>query len=156
MVQTTMKKKILFVCHGNICRSPMAEFMMKKLVRDAGREADFEIDSVATSTEEIGNDMYPPAKRCLRAHGVPFARRQARQITQADCDYYDRIFVMDRNNLRWLQMLGLRDADHKVSLLMSLVGEPRDVADPWYSRDFRGCYEDVVAGCTGLLSHLGW
>jgi protein-tyrosine phosphatase len=146
-----MKKKILFVCHGNICRSPMAEFMMKKLVEDAGREADFEIDSVATSTEEIGNDMYPPAKRCLRAHGVPFGRRQARQITQTDCDYYDRIFVMDRNNLRWLQMLGLRDADHKVSLLMSLVGEPRDVADPWYTDNFEKTYEDICKALPRLL-----
>ena len=151
MVQTTMKKKILFVCHGNICRSPMAEFVMKKLVSDAGREADFEIDSVATSTEEIGNDMYPPAKRCLRAHGVPFERRQARQITQADCDYYDRIFVMDRNNLRWLQMLGLRVADHKVSLLMSLVGEPRDVADPWYTDNFEKTYEDINRALPRLL-----
>lgn len=146
-----MKKKILFVCHGNICRSPMAEFVMKKLVSDAGREADFEIDSVATSTEEIGNDMYPPAKRCLRAHGVPFERRQARQITQADCDYYDRIFVMDRNNLRWLQMLGLRVADHKVSLLMSLVGEPRDVADPWYTDNFEKTYEDINRALPRLL-----
>lgn len=146
-----MKKKILFVCHGNICRSPMAEFVMKKLVSDAGREADFEIDSGATSTEEIGNDMYPPAKRCLRAHGVPFERRQARQITQADCDYYDRIFVMDRNNLRWLQMLGLRVADHKVSLLMSLVGEPRDVADPWYTDNFEKTYEDINRALPRLL-----
>lgn len=146
-----MKKKILFVCHGNICRSPMAEFVMKKLVSDAGREADFEIDSVATSTEEIGNDMYPPAKRCLRAHGVPFERRLARQITQADCDYYDRIFVMDRNNLRWLQMLGLRVADHKVSLLMSLVGEPRDVADPWYTDNFEKTYEDINRALPRLL-----
>ena len=125
-----MKHKILFVCHGNICRSPMAEFMMKQLVREVGREAEFEIDSVATSTEEIGNDMYPPAKRCLRAHGVPFEHRRARQITNADYDHFDRIFVMDGNNLRWLKMLGFNDNDNKVRLLMSLVGENRDVADP--------------------------
>ncbi len=146
-----MKKRILFVCHGNICRSPMAEFMMKKLVNDAGREADFEIDSVATSTEEIGNDMYPPARRCLRGHGVPFERRRARQITHADYDHYDRIFVMDRNNLRWLQMLGIRDVDHKVSLLMSLVDEQRDVADPWYTDNFEKTYEDIRMALPRLL-----
>lgn len=146
-----MKKRILFVCHGNICRSPMAEFMMKKLVKDAGRETDFEIDSVATSTEEIGNDMYPLAMRCLRAHGVPFEHRRARQITQADYDHYDRILVMDRNNLRWLQMLGIRDADRKVSLLMSLVGEPRDVADPWYTDNFERTYEDLRLALPRLL-----
>lgn len=146
-----MKKRILFVCHGNICRSPMAEFIMKKLVKDAGREADFEIDSVATSTEEIGNDMYPPAKRCLRAHGVPFCRRQARQITQADYDHFDSIWVMDRNNLRWLQMLGIRDTCHKVGLLMSLVGEQRDVADPWYTGDFEKTYADLSKALPQLL-----
>ncbi len=146
-----MKEKILFVCHGNICRSPMAEFMMKKLVKEAGREADFEIDSVATSTEEIGNDMYPPAKRCLRAHGVPFTHRHARQITMADYDHYDRIFVMDRNNLRWLRMLGIEDTDHKVALLMSLVGEDRDVADPWYTGDFERTYDDITTALPRLL-----
>ena len=146
-----MKHKILFVCHGNICRSPMAEFMMKKLVKEAGREADFEIDSVATSTEEVGNDMYPPAKRCLRAHGVPFEHRQARQITMADYDHYDRIFVMDRNNLRWLRMLGIEDTDHKVALLMSLVGEDRDVADPWYTGDFERTYDDIATALPRLL-----
>lgn len=150
-----MKKRILFVCHGNICRSPMAEFMMKQLVRKAGCEADFEIDSVATSTEEVGNDMYPPAKRCLRAHGVPFEHRQARQITQDDYDHYDRIFVMDRNNLRWLQTLGLRDADHKVSLLMSLVGEQRDVADPWYTDNFEKTYSDLSQALPMLLKDEG-
>ena len=117
------KQKILFVCHGNICRSPMAEFMMKKLVKDAGRAQEFEIDSVATSTEEIGNDMYPPAQCCLRSHGVPFERRRARQMTQADYDYYERIFVMDRNNLRWLHAIGIEDKADKINLLMALIGE---------------------------------
>ncbi len=146
-----MKEKILFVCHGNICRSPMAEFMMKKLVMEQGRESEFEIDSVATSTEEIGNDMYPPAKRCLRAHGVPFEHRRARQITVADYDHYDRIFVMDRNNLRWLRMLGINDRGHKVELLMSLVGEERDVADPWYTGDFERTYDDIAKALPRLL-----
>ena len=146
-----MKHKILFVCHGNICRSPMAEFVMKKLVREQGREEEFEIDSAATSTEEIGNDMYPPAKRCLRAHGVPFAHRQARQVTQADYDHYDRIFVMDRNNLRWLRMIGIDDRCHKVRLLMSLVGEERDVADPWDTGDFERTYDDIARALPMLL-----
>lgn len=129
----------------------MAEFIMKKMVADADRVADFEIDSVATSTEEIGNDMYPPAKRCLKAHGVPFVRRQARQITQADYDRFDRIFVMDRNNLRWLQMLGIHDTDHKISLLMELVGEQRDVADPWYTDNFEKTYQDICKALPKLL-----
>ena len=146
-----MKHKILFVCHGNICRSPMAEFMMKWLVKEAGREAEFEIDSAATSTEEIGNDMYPPAKRCLRAHGVPFEHRRARQVTKADYDHFDRIFVMDRNNLRWLRMIGIDDSDHKVRLLMSLAGEERDVADPWYTGDFERTYRDIAQALPSLL-----
>lgn len=146
-----MKTKLLFVCHGNICRSPMAEFLMKKLVKDAGREAEFEIDSMATSTEEIGNDMYPLAKRCLRNHGVSFQRREARQLTQADYDYYDRIFVMDRNNLRWLKMLGINDTEGKVSLLMTLVGEHRDVADPWYTGDFEKTFSDLSEALPTLL-----
>lgn len=146
-----MKHKILFVCHGNICRSPMAEFMMKQLVRNRGLEDEFEIVSVATSTEEIGNDMYPPAQRCLRAHGVPFEHRGARQITKADFNRFDRIFVMDSNNLRWLRMLGFNEKDEKVRLLMSLVGEERDVADPWYTGDFERTYKDIAKALPRLL-----
>ncbi len=146
-----MKHKILFVCHGNVCRSPMAEFMMKQLVREQGREAEFEIDSVATSTEEIGNDMYPPAQRCLRAHGVPFEHRGARQITTADFQRADLVLVMDRNNLRWLRMLGFNEKDEKVRLLMSLAGEERDVADPWYTGDFERTYDDIAMALPSLL-----
>ena len=146
-----MKHKILFVCHGNICRSPMAEFMMKQLVRNRGLEDEFEIVSVATSTEEIGNDRYPPAQRCLRAHGVPFEHRGARQITKADFNRFDRIFVMDSNNLRWLRMLGFNEKDEKVRLLMSLVGEERDVADPWYTGDFERTYNDIAKALPRLL-----
>lgn len=143
--------RILFICHGNICRSPMAEFMMKQLVREQGREAEFEIDSVATSTEEIGNDMYPPAQRCLRAHGVPFEHRGARQITTADFQRADLLLVMDRNNLRWLRMLGFNNEDEKVRLLMSLAGEERDVADPWYTGDFERTYDDIAMALPSLL-----
>ena len=120
-----MRHKILFVCHGNICRSPMAEFVMKKLVRDAGLQHEYEIDSAATSLEEVGNDVYPPARSCMRSHGIPFERREARQITRADYDYYDRIFLMDNNNYAWLSRLmpdlvwrtpeGWADRDGKVS-----------------------------------------
>lgn len=156
-------EKILFVCHGNICRSPMAEMIFKKMVADAGREHEYEIASAATSTEEIGNDIYPPAKECLRRHGIPFTRRGARQMTRGDYAYYDRIFVMDQNNLRYLhwqmpeivqQLSGRQygDPQGKIQLLMELVGNPRDVADPWYTGNFEATYNDVVTGCKALLA----
>ena len=111
--------KILFVCHGNICRSPMAEFIFKHMVDEAGHAADFEIASAAVSTEETGNDMYPPAKRMLVSQNIPFTRRQARQITRADYAYYDHIVCMDQSNLRWMQHIIGEDSQHKVSLLMT-------------------------------------
>ena len=147
-------KKILFVCHGNICRSVMAEMVMRYLVAEAGREDEFMIDSCATSREEIGNDIYPPAKRCLTAHQVPFSRHAARQITKEDYDKFDLILCMEEYNIRNLRYtLGaaLLDAD-------ALKAEPkirrllnRDVADPWYTGDFEATYRDVVEGCQQLL-----
>ena len=143
-------EKVLFVCHGNICRSPMSEFIMKKAVRDSGRGDGFEIDSAATSREEIGNDIYPPAKAVLRRHGIPFQSRRARQITASDLSYYDHIFVMDRNNLRNLQrMFGV--LPDKVRMLMSLCGESRDVADPWYTGDFESTYSDITSALNAWL-----
>ena len=147
-------RKILFVCHGNICRSVMAEMVMRYLVAEAGREDEFMIDSCATSREEIGNDIYPPAKRCLTAHQVPFSRHAARQITKEDYDKFDLILCMEEYNIRNLRYtLGaaLLDAD-------ALKAEPkirrllnRDVADPWYTGDFEATYRDVVEGCQQLL-----
>ena len=146
-------QKILFVCHGNICRSPMAEFIFKKMVKDTGRENDFEADSAATSTEEIGNDVYPPAKACLRRHNIPFTRRAARQITDADLDYYDQIYLMDHNNLRWLKyaVSNPEKAAGKIKLLMSLAGEDRDVAVAWYTGDFERTFSDISKALPHIL-----
>lgn len=146
--------KILFVCHGNICRSPMAEFVMKKMVKDAGREAQFEIASAATSTEEIGNPVYPPARRILAEHGIGCAGKTARQMTRQDYDYFDQIIAMDRNNLRNLKRMFGEDTQHKISLLMDYTHRPGDVADPWYTGDFETTWRDVWDGCEGLLKSI--
>ncbi len=157
-----MKIKILFVCHGNICRSPMAEFVMKKLVRDLPAESladiEFEIASAATSTEEIGNPVYPPARRMLATHGIDCSGKTARQMTVRDYEYYDYIVLMDRNNLRnlrWILPAELqKDPNHKISLLMDWVGKSRDVADPWYTGDFVATWDDVNEGCKAMLAQI--
>ena len=149
-----MKHKILFVCHGNICRSPMAEFVMKHLVEERGIQDQFEIASAATSTEEIGNPVYPPAKRKLAEHGIDCQGKTARQMTMEDYRYYDLIIVMDRNNIRNLKRLLGEDKDHKISLLMDYTNRPGEVADPWYTGDFEATWRDVLEGCEGLIKEV--
>ena len=149
-----MKHKILFVCHGNICRSPMAEFVMKHLVEEHGLQDQFEIASAATSTEEIGNPVYPPARRKLAEHGIGCQGKTARQMTLEDYRYYDHIIVMDRNNIRNLKRLIGEDSEHKISLLMDYTHRPGEVADPWYTGDFEATWRDVLEGCEGLLRSI--
>ena len=146
--------KILFICHGNICRSVMAEFVMKELCRQADVEEQFVIASAAVSREEIANDIYPPAKRKLREKGIPFELHAARQITRADYAYYDYIICADRSNLRWLERIIGEDTGHKVSLMMAWVGQTRDVADPWYTGDFEAAYQDIDVSCKAILKEL--
>lgn len=146
--------KILFVCHGNICRSPMAEFVMKELVKKAGLEEQFEIASAATSTEELGNPVYPPARRKLAEHGISCAGKTARQMTRRDYEYYDYLIAMDHNNLRNMRRFVEDDPEGKVSLLMAHTHRPGDVADPWYTGDFEATWRDVLEGCQALLKEL--
>ncbi len=146
--------RILFVCLGNICRSPMAEFVMKDLVAKAGLAADFDIASAATSSEEAGSPVYPPARRMLAVHGIDCAGKRARQLTKADYDRYDLLIGMDTANLRSMQRICGGDPAGKMHLLMDYTHSPRNVADPWYTGDFEATWHDVSAGCTGLLAQL--
>ncbi len=146
--------KILFVCHGNICRSPMAEFVMKRLARDRGMERDLEIASAATSREEIGNPVYPPARRKLAEHGISCSGKTAVQITAADYDRYDYIILMDSNNRRNLRRIIPDDPDGKVRMLTDFTDRPRDVADPWYTGDFERTWRDISEGCSALMEHI--
>ncbi len=146
--------KILFICHGNICRSPMAEFVMKDIVSKAGLSGRFEIASAATSTEEIGNAVYPNARRKLAEHGIGCEGKTARQLTKSDYRHYDLLICMDSANIRNTNRICGGDPDGKIRLLMEYAGSSRDVADPWYTRDFEATWRDVLLGCTSLLEQL--
>lgn len=147
-------KRILFVCHGNICRSPMAEFVMKDLVKKAGLDDDYDIESAATSTEEIGNEVYPPARRKLAEHGIGCKGKTARQMTRADYQRFDLIVGMDQWNMRNMLRICGSDPEGKIKLLMDFTERPGEVADPWYTGNFDATWRDVLEGCTGLLDWL--
>ena len=146
--------KILFVCHGNICRSPMAEFVMKDIVKKEGIPEKFEIASAATSTEEIGSKVYPPARKILAENNISCEGKTARQITTDDYLYYDYIVAMDNRNIRNLSPFVGDDSENKVSLLMDYTSCPGDVLDPWYTGDFETTFKDVEKGCRGLLNYI--
>lgn len=146
--------KLLFICLGNICRSPMAEFVMKKMVADAGIADQFEIASAATSYEEEGNPVYPPARAKLAENGISCKGKTSRRIEPDDYQYYDYIIAMDHSNLRNLRAIVGEDVDHKISLLMDYTDTPHDVADPWYTGNFDATWKDVNEGCAELLSFI--
>ena len=145
--------RILFVCHGNICRSPMAEFVMKDMVKKAGLAEQFQIDSAATSTEEIGNPVYPPARRKLAEHGISCEGKTARQLKRQDAEYYDMLIGMDQANLRNMRRI-CGETPGKLRLLLDGTDRPGEVADPWYTGDFEATWRDVEEGCRKLLETL--
>lgn len=146
--------KILFVCLGNICRSPMAEFVMKDMVRKAGREGEFEIASAATSGGEVGNPVYPPARAKLKALGIDCAGKRARRMKAEDYARYDLLIGMDRGNLRNMRAICGGDPEGKMHMLRDYTKRPGDVADPWYTGDFETAYRDIAEGCRALLEGL--
>ena len=146
--------RILFVCHGNICRSPMAEFVMKDMVKKAGLEQEFRIESAATSTEEIGNPVYPPVRSLLHRHGIDCTGKTARQLQKRDYADFDLLIGMDSANLRNMQRICGGDPEHKMHLLLDYTSRPGNVADPWYTDDFETTWRDVNEGCKCLLKTL--
>ena len=147
-------KKILFVCHGNICRSPMAECVLKNMVAKSGRSGEFYIDSAATSREEIGNPIYPPAARKLKGEGIPLSGHRAVQMTREDYDKYDLLLAADSANLRNMRRIAGGDPQGKIRRLLDYTSRPRDIADPWYTGNFDVTYDDIVEGCQALLDWL--
>ena len=147
-------KKILFVCHGNICRSPMAEFILKDMIKKRGLEKEFEVASAATSYEEIGNAVYPPAQKILAEHGIYCKEKNARRITPSDYSYYDLIVGMDSANMNNMKRMW-NDTNKKIKHIMTDFAKiNRDVADPWYTGDFKQTYADLVLGCQAILNTL--
>ena len=146
--------RVLFVCHGNICRSPMAEFVMKDVVEQAGLSKEIRVVSAATTAEEIGNPVYPPARRKLAEHGIGCEGKTARQMRRSDYERFDLIIGMDQENLYDMRRICQGDPEGKIHLLMDYTNRPGDVADPWYTRDFEATWRDVEDGCRGLLMYL--
>lgn len=151
-------KRIMFVCHGNICRSPMAEFIFKDMLKKLGKDSEYSVSSGATSSEEIwngvGNPVYPSAKAELARHGISCQGKRAYQVKASDYDKYDLFIVMDGANMRNMTRLFANDPQRKLRKLMSYAGKDRDVADPWYSDDFETAYNDIYEGCSALLDAL--
>lgn len=146
--------KILFICHGNICRSTMAQYVFQDMVECAGRAHEFEIDSAGTSREEIGNDVDYRTRRKLEAEGIRCGHHKARQVTRADYEYYDWLMLMDSENLRGIRRLLPEDPEGKIRLLLDWTDHPRDIADPWYTWNFDQAYEEIKEGCQALLAAL--
>ena len=146
--------KILFICHGNICRSTMAQYVFQDMVERAGRAREFEIDSAGTSREEIGNDVDTRTRRKLEAEGIPCGHHKARQVTRADYEYYDWLVLMDSENRRGIRRILPDDPQGKIRLLLDWSDRPRDIADPWYTWNFDEAYEDIREGCEALLKAL--
>ena len=146
--------RIIFLCHGNICRSPMAVWLFKHLAAEAGVSERFEVTSAAVSYEEEGNGMYPPAKRKLTQKGIPFEDHRAHRITPGEYAAADLVIIMDRSNRRMLEYIVGSDREGKVHSMLEYAGLSRDVADPWYTGDFETAYNDILAGCRGLLETL--
>lgn len=146
--------KVLFLCHGNICRSPMAEFVMRDMVKKAGMEDRFLIASAATSTEEIGNPVHYGTREKLRQAGISCKGKTARKMTFQDYETYDLLIAMDRYNIRNMRRIVRDDPDGKIHMLMEYTGSNRDIADPWYTGNFDETYADVVEGCAALLKEL--
>lgn len=149
--------KILFICHGNICRSPMAEFLLKDMVKKRGLAAEFEIASAATSREEIGNPVHYGTRHKLAQLGISVNGKHAVQVTKRDYEHYDLLLVMDSNNIHNLQRVLGADTQHKVHLLLDYTERKgHSIADPWYTGDFEVTYNDIMQGLEGLLKHLGY
>lgn len=148
--------KVLFICHGNICRSPMAEFILKDMVASRGIADQFYIASAATSNEEIGNPVYPPAKAELASHGIGCAGKTARRITRSDYAEHDYLIAMESYNIRNMMREFGTDPENKIYRLLDFTQHPGDIDDPWYTRKFDVTYEEIVTGCEALLSHLGY
>ena len=146
--------KILFICHGNICRSPMAEYLMKELVSEKNIAEDFLIGSAATSSEELGNPVYPPVQKILNDRGISCKGKHAVQLKRSDYEKYDLFIGMDSENLRNMKRLFGGDPENKVSLLLDYTDHPRNVADPWYTRNFHEAEADIECGCKALLEYL--